>query len=168
LFLPGQRAGIIGPLDSGFSCQRTLMIPLPAKALQIRREAAWPGAPAALALVIALAVASLTPAARSEDPGPGNFWTLTVTDEQGQPVPGAVLLQARSYGSGQHHGAGRPTMSPLIIDQRNKRFEPFVSVTAPRRRSVFPTATTYAITSTLSPRATPSSASCTVPTTLRP
>ncbi|MEE4109769.1 MAG: hypothetical protein V2I24_10495, partial [Halieaceae bacterium] len=29
-------------------------------------------------------------------------------------------------------------MSPLIIDQRNKRFEPFVSVTAPRRSISFP------------------------------
>jgi plastocyanin len=114
------------------------MISPPAKALPIRREVARPSVRAAFALGIGLVLTCLAPGAGSQTPEHENSWTLTVTDELGQAVPGAVLLRARSYGAEQHHGADRLAMSPLIIDQRNKRFEPFVSVTAPRRSINFP------------------------------
>ena len=84
-------------------------------------------------------MATVVPAVRGNDGEPDGLWTLTVFDEQGQPVPGAVLLGARSHPSTPRRGASSAaTMSPLIIDQRNKRFVPFVSVSPPRHPVSFP------------------------------
>jgi len=115
------------------------MIPPLAKAFLIRRRITPPRVALAAALAAGLVMATLVPAARGENREPGGHWALTVFDEQGQPLQGAVLLGTPSRTSpAQHDASDAGTMSPLIIDQRNKRFVPFVSISSPQRPVSFP------------------------------
>lgn len=114
---------------------------LPAPTFSQRLRATRPGVAGALALGVGLMLSFLPRATFSSETAPADFWTLTVMDEQGLPLPGAVLLGAEAPASNSQQS--RPDsdaagMSPLIIDQRNKRFEPFVSVSAPQRPVSFP------------------------------
>jgi plastocyanin len=83
----------------------------------------------ALALVLALLVSCV--AAAAEDSAVA---ILTIIDETGAPVPGAVVMDDGRRDS----RAGTGAQTPVVVDQRDKRFEPFVSVSRPGQSVLLP------------------------------